>query len=85
MPVNTAFPPCPLTGRSVSHACPAGHKALSIRLFKSQHSMKAGYWAPISLHAEYLEDNVKDAAALKGFREAHLRDMKTLHQWLGWV
>lgn len=40
--------------------------------------MKVDYRVPISLNAEYLEDNAKDAAVLKGFREAHLRDMKML-------
>ena len=44
--------------------------------------MKTGYSGPISLHVEYLEGNPKDAAVLKGFREAHLRDMKTLKEWL---
>ena len=47
--------------------------------------MKTGYSGPISLHVEYLEGNPKDAAVLKGFRESHLRDMKTLHIWLGWA
>ena len=47
--------------------------------------MKIGYSGPISPHVEYLEGNPKDAAVLKGFREAHLRDMKTLHNWLGWA
>ena len=47
--------------------------------------MKTGYSGPISLHVEYLEGNPKDPAVLKGFREAHLRDLKTLKGWLGWV
>ena len=47
--------------------------------------MKTGYSGPISLHLEYLEGNPKDAAVLKGFREAHVRDLKTLHNWLGWA
>ncbi len=47
--------------------------------------MKTGYTGSISLHLEYLEGNPKDAAVLKGFREAHLRDMKTLSGWLGWA
>jgi hypothetical protein len=34
---------------------------------------------------EYLEGNPKDAAVLKGFREAHVRDFATLKGWLGWV
>ena len=45
--------------------------------------MKTGYRGPISLHVEYLGGDPKDAAVLKGFREAHLRDMKTLKGWLG--
>jgi hypothetical protein len=44
--------------------------------------MKIGYIGPISLHVEYLGGDPKDAAVLKGFREAHLRDMKTLKEWL---
>ncbi|WP_395753470.1 sugar phosphate isomerase/epimerase family protein [Prosthecobacter sp.] len=47
--------------------------------------MKTGYTGPISLHLEYLEGNPKDAAVLKSFREAHVRDMKTLSGWLGWA
>ena len=47
--------------------------------------MKTGYSGPISLHVEYLEGNPKDPAVLKGFREAHLRDMKTLKEWLDWA
>jgi sugar phosphate isomerase/epimerase len=47
--------------------------------------MKTGYTGPISLHLEYLEGNPKDAAVLKEFREAHVRDMKTLNGWLGWA
>jgi len=45
--------------------------------------MKTGYNGPISLHLEYLEGNPKDAAVLKEFRAAHLRDVKTLTNWLG--
>jgi len=37
------------------------------------------------LHLDYLEGNPKDAAVLMEFREAHARDMKTLHNWLGWA
>lgn len=44
--------------------------------------MKTGYSGPISLHVEYLEGNPKDPAVLKTFREAHLRDMKTLQSWI---
>jgi sugar phosphate isomerase/epimerase len=47
--------------------------------------MKSGYTGPISLHLEYLTGNPKDPAVLKGFREAHLRDVKTLNGWLGWA
>ena len=45
--------------------------------------MKVVYRVPISLNAEYLEDNAKDAAVMNGFREAHLRDMKKLKRG-GW-
>ena len=47
--------------------------------------MKTGYSGQISLHVEYLGGDPKDEAVLKGFREAHLRDMKTLKGWLGWA
>jgi sugar phosphate isomerase/epimerase len=47
--------------------------------------MKTGYTGPISLHLEYLKGDPKDATVLKEFREAHLRDVKTLHGWLGWA
>lgn len=47
--------------------------------------MKTGYSGPISLHLEYLEGNPKDAAVLKEFREAHVRDFATLKGWLGWM
>jgi len=47
--------------------------------------MKTGYTGPISLHLEYLEGNPKDAAVLKEFREAHVRDFATLKGWLGWA
>ncbi|WP_397384730.1 sugar phosphate isomerase/epimerase family protein [Prosthecobacter sp.] len=47
--------------------------------------MKTGYTGPISLHLEYLKGDPKDPAVLKGFREAHTRDMKTLSGWLGWA
>lgn len=47
--------------------------------------MKSGYSGPISLHLEYLEGNPKDAAVLKSFREAHVRDFATLKGWLGWA
>lgn len=44
--------------------------------------MKSGYSGPISLHVEYLTGDAKDPAVLKTFREAHLRDVKTLRSWL---
>ena len=47
--------------------------------------MKTGYTGPISLHLEYLKGDPKDPAVLKEFREAHVRDMKTLNGWLGWA
>ncbi|MFZ2276414.1 MAG: TIM barrel protein [Prosthecobacter sp.] len=47
--------------------------------------MKTGYSGPISLHLEYLKGDPKDPAVLKEFREAHVRDMKTLSGWLGWA
>ncbi|MBN8418002.1 MAG: TIM barrel protein [Verrucomicrobia bacterium] len=47
--------------------------------------MKTGYTGPISLHLEYLKGDPKDAAVLKGFREAHVRDFATLKGWLGWA
>jgi len=47
--------------------------------------MKTGYSGPISLHLEYLEGKATDTAVLKEFRAAHVRDLKTLHSWLGWA
>ncbi len=47
--------------------------------------MKTGYSGPISLHVEYLGGKATDPAVLKEFREAHVRDLKTLQQWLGWA
>lgn len=47
--------------------------------------VKTGYTGPISLHLEYLKGDPKDPAMLKGFREAHVRDIKTLNGWLGWA
>jgi hypothetical protein len=48
--------------------------------------MKTGYSGPISLHVEYSRRrSERTRAVLKGFREAHLRDMKTLKGWLGWA
>ena len=47
--------------------------------------MKTGYSGPISLHVEYLEGKSSDPAVLKEFRAAHVRDLKTLHNWLGWA
>lgn len=46
--------------------------------------METGYSGPISVHVAYLEGNPKDVTVLKGFREAHQRDMKTLKVRLGW-
>jgi len=60
-------------------------KHVTVPLGHGEMLMKTGYSGPISLHVEYLEGNPKDAAVLKGFREAHLRDMKTLRSWLGWA
>ncbi len=47
--------------------------------------MKTGYSGPISLHLEYLEGKASDPAVLKEFRAAHVRDLKTLHNWLEWA
>ncbi len=44
-----------------------------------------GYTGPVSLHVEYLKGDPKDAAVLKEFREAHVRDLKVLKEWMGWV
>jgi hypothetical protein len=43
------------------------------------------YTGPISLHVEYLKGDPKDAAVLKSFREAHLRDFKVLKEWMNWA
>jgi sugar phosphate isomerase/epimerase len=63
--------------------CPLGEGQVDPKY--GQMLMKTGYSGPISLHLEYLEGNPKDAAVLKGFREAHVRDFATLKGWLGWV
>ncbi len=44
--------------------------------------MKTGYTGPISLHLEYLEGKASDPAVLKEFRAAHVRDLKTLQNWI---
>jgi hypothetical protein len=44
-----------------------------------------GYAGPVSLHVEYLKGNVKDPAVMKEFREAHVRDLKVLKEWMGWA
>ncbi len=44
--------------------------------------MKSGYTGPISLHLEYLKGDPKAPAVLKEFREAHVRDFKTLKEWV---
>ncbi|MBL9130664.1 MAG: sugar phosphate isomerase/epimerase [Verrucomicrobiaceae bacterium] len=61
--------------------CPLGEGQVDPKY--GQMLMKSGYSGPISLHVEYLEGNAKDPAVLKTFREAHLRDVKTLRSWLG--
>ena len=41
-----------------------------------------GFAGPISLHVEYLKGDPKSADVLKEFREAHVRDLKVLKEWL---
>ena len=63
--------------------CPLGEGQVSPDFAKQL--VKRAYAGPISLHVEYLKGNPRDAAVLKLFRESHVRDLKVLKEWLGWI
>lgn len=70
-------------GRSKLATCPLGEGQVNPDYAKML--VKSGYSGPISLHLEYLKGDPTDPAKLKEFREAHLRDVKVLSEWMGWV
>lgn len=70
-------------GRSKLETCPLGEGQVSPDYAKML--VKKGYKGPISLHLEYLKGDPKDPAILKEFRAAHARDVKVLHEWMGWA
>ncbi|WP_345735491.1 sugar phosphate isomerase/epimerase family protein [Prosthecobacter algae] len=65
-----------------AEGCPLGQGQVSPDFAKMV--VKNGYSGPISLHVEYLKGDAKSPAVLKEFREAHLRDLKVLKEWMGW-
>jgi len=65
-----------------AEGCPLGTGQVSPDFAKML--VKNQYSGPISLHVEYLKGDPKDPAVLKAFREAHLRDLKVLKEWMGW-
>ncbi len=63
-----------------AQGCPLGQGQVSpdfVKLVKER-----GFAGPISLHVEYLQGDPKSAEVLKEFREAHIRDLKVLKEWL---
>jgi sugar phosphate isomerase/epimerase len=63
-----------------AEGCPLGQGQVSpdfVKLVKER-----GFAGPISLHVEYLKGDPKSADVLKEFREAHVRDLKVLKEWL---
>ena len=63
-----------------AEGCPLGQGQVSpdfVKLVKER-----GFTGPISLHVEYLKGDPKSADVLKEFREAHVRDLKVLKEWL---
>lgn len=63
-----------------AEGCPLGQGQVSpdfAKLVKDR-----GFAGPISLHVEYLKGDPKSADVLKEFREAHVRDLKVLKEWL---
>ncbi len=66
-----------------AEGCPLGQGQVSPDFAKLL--LKRGYAGPISLHVEYLKGDAKDPAFLKVCREAHVRDLKVLKEWMGWA
>lgn len=64
-------------GQSQARQRHARRKPNGLEIRRNAHE-KTGYSDPISLYVEFLEANPKDAAMLKCFHEAKLRDIKTL-------
>lgn len=65
-----------------AEGCPLGQGQVNPDFAKML--AKSGYSGPISLHVEYLKGNAKEAAFLKECRDAHVRDLKVLKEWMGW-
>lgn len=65
-----------------SETCPLGTGQISPDFAKML--VKNNYTGPISLHLEYLKGDAKDPAFIKECREAHLRDLKVLKEWMSW-
>jgi sugar phosphate isomerase/epimerase len=70
-------------GRGKIETCPLGEGQVNPDYAKML--LKKGYKGPISLHVEYLKGDAKDPAVLKEFRAAHTRDVKVIHEWMGWA
>ena len=66
-----------------AEGCPLGQGQVNPDFAKM--IKQRNYTGPISLHVEYLKGDPKDAAVLKSFREAHLRDFKVLKEWMNWA
>ena len=63
-----------------AEGCPLGQGQVNpdfVKLVKER-----GFAGPISLHVEYLKGDPKSSEVLKEFREAHVRDLKVLKEWL---
>lgn len=63
--------------------CPLGQGQISPDFAKML--VKNNFAGPISLHLEYLKGDAKSPAYLKECREAHLRDLKLLKEWMNWA
>lgn len=66
-----------------AEGCPLGQGQVNSDFAKM--IKQRNFTGPISLHVEYLKGDPKDAAVLKSFREAHLRDFKVLKEWMTWA
>jgi sugar phosphate isomerase/epimerase len=66
-----------------AEGCPLGQGQISPDFARMLRDRQ--YGGPISLHVEYLKGDARDTAVLKSFRQAHLRDLKVLKEWMGWA
>lgn len=66
-----------------AEGCPLGQGQVDPAFAKML--TQRGYAGPVSLHVEYLKGDVKDPAVMKEFREAHVRDLKVLKEWMDWA